>query len=74
LAELSQTDEFQPPSSFHEQLYLTVDYMCTDGLTIPCSKIAIIFGLSKRTIVQHYGQLFAQRQKGWLALSIELDT
>jgi hypothetical protein len=33
-------------SSFREQIYLTVDYMPTDGLSIRFGEIAIIFGVT----------------------------
>jgi hypothetical protein len=49
--ELYHADEFQQASSFREQVCLTVNSMRTDHFNIPFSEIAIVFGVSKGTIV-----------------------
>jgi hypothetical protein len=56
--QLYHTDEFQQTSSFREQIYLAVDYVRTDGVSISFGEIAILFGVAKGAIVRRY-----QRQK-----------
>jgi hypothetical protein len=49
-SELYNTDEFQAADSFRRQIFLSVDYLRSDRLTIPLSGIGTIFGVSKSTI------------------------
>jgi hypothetical protein len=71
--ELYHTDKFQQTLSFREHIYLMVDYMRTDGLSILFRELVIIFGVSKETIVEHYQPSLVQHQKAGQLLFTEGD-
>jgi hypothetical protein len=73
-SELQNTDEFQAADSFRRRIFLSVDYLRSDGLTIPFSEIGMIFGASKATVLKHDQRELNERQKVGRPLCVEAGT
>jgi hypothetical protein len=62
LSELDNTDEFQAADSFRRQIFLAVDNLRDDEISIPFRVIGTIFGVSKAIIAKQYQRPLTTRQ------------
>jgi hypothetical protein len=61
--ELYNTDEFQRADSFRDQIFLAVEYLRSEEVSIPFSAIGTLFGVSKATIAEQYQRALVTRQR-----------